>query len=393
MSTSPRWNRWFRFAFATLIAGGSLYAIVWKLGGARSAIPGSFELHTLALAEEVIHEFEIPNPFPEPLMISGVRSQHQDAKVVAFDSLIPARSTGVIRVNVCPMTPGRFVVKLLVDYAGKHHGARMLGLHGHVALPKLQTDESEVPANLKIAPSQLLAELTLASEQKPVVVDLRPAHDFQRTHIPEAIHMPAEQLKVTGRWKSRNIVIVDDGVISPETVETVRALSALGFRSVKILDGGIPAWRAIGARLQGSHRGILTEVSPRTYLRAINNSDWAAVDLRNIRNPLPLPPQVITTKKGDISGKDFAREIRNRLDKSSKVLLITDDGQIPEGFSSSEDDWQGIPVYFVRDGSQGILREIIQVTQKSIPAATSKINATASNHRVSRSVGGCLSCP
>jgi hypothetical protein len=83
------------------------------------------------------------------------------------------------------------------------------------------------------------------------------------------------------------------------------------------------------------------------------------------------------------------------LPKSSKVLILTDQGADRESLRAFTEAMKGFPLYFVRGGATAINRELLQIARSQIKPVTTSINGTAiaSNKHFSRSIGGCRSCP
>jgi len=79
-----------------------------------------------------------------------------------------------------------------------------------------------------------------------VVIDTRSPDAFRESHIPFAMNFPVEQLgRRLGELSAvqdRQVAVVDEDASRAKKGITI--LGQAGFRSVVILDGGLPAWRA-----------------------------------------------------------------------------------------------------------------------------------------------------
>ena len=89
-------------------------------------------------------------------------------------------------------------------------------------------------------------ELIRLMNQGAVVLDLRPAEQYQAGHLNGARQMSGEQILSAGdtlkKHKEKTVVVYDDsGTLG---AAAVRQLSAQGFSRVFALRGGLSAWRA-----------------------------------------------------------------------------------------------------------------------------------------------------
>jgi len=89
-------------------------------------------------------------------------------------------------------------------------------------------------------------ELIRLMNQGAVVLDLRPAEQYQAGHLNGARQMSGEQILSAGdtlkKHKEKTVVVYDDS--GNLGAAAVRQLSAQGFSRVFALRGGLSAWRA-----------------------------------------------------------------------------------------------------------------------------------------------------
>lgn len=90
--------------------------------------------------------------------------------------------------------------------------------------------------------------------QEFVLVDVNPAEDFIKEHIPTAINIPlstlAEQAKVR-LSKNQRIVVYDKNHEDESSNRASDVLEAMGYRKVADFDGGIYAWKRAGFLTEG----------------------------------------------------------------------------------------------------------------------------------------------
>jgi len=89
-------------------------------------------------------------------------------------------------------------------------------------------------------------DLIRLMNQGALVLDLRPAEQYQAGHLNGARQMNSEQILNAGdtlkKHKEKTVVVYDDG--GSLGASAVRQLAAQGFTRVFALRGGLAAWRA-----------------------------------------------------------------------------------------------------------------------------------------------------
>jgi rhodanese-related sulfurtransferase len=84
----------------------------------------------------------------------------------------------------------------------------------------------------------------LINQRHALVLDLRRAQDFELGHLPDARHIPADELATKvqelSRFRSRPVILVTTGN-GPNSL-AIKTLQQQGFTDVFLLKGGITAW-------------------------------------------------------------------------------------------------------------------------------------------------------
>jgi rhodanese-related sulfurtransferase/DNA-binding transcriptional ArsR family regulator len=99
--------------------------------------------------------------------------------------------------------------------------------------------------------------LSLVRRGHVVVLDVRPAEEYEAGHIAGAVSIPHDALKrrLSELPKDRKIVAYCRGPYCVYAVEAVRLLRARGFEASRIEDGVID-WRARGLPVEGAAHGV-----------------------------------------------------------------------------------------------------------------------------------------
>lgn len=105
-----------------------------------------------------------------------------------------------------------------------------------------------------VAVNQLAAEL--ASETRPLVVDVRPADQFATGHLPSSINIPQAELasRASELPDDRDTPITMVCSIGRTSKETVLYLKSLGYRRVRNLKGGVTEWIRKGQKTEDGTR-------------------------------------------------------------------------------------------------------------------------------------------
>ena len=84
------------------------------------------------------------------------------------------------------------------------------------------------------------------NRERGVVLDVRPAADYQAGHLPESVHVPLDTwpdgLKAIANRKQRPVIVL--AANTRQVTSAYQQLQQAGFVDVRVLQGGLDAWRA-----------------------------------------------------------------------------------------------------------------------------------------------------
>lgn len=139
-----------------------------------------------------------------------------------------------------------------------------------------------------------------ADSEHALLVDIRPADEFQKVRIPGSINLTKSQLLSTGGLKSRSLLIVDKGFSRTALAQMCAKAEAEGFSDFRILLGGVAAWRASGKRLEGlpEHFTDLHNIEPREFLVELKQNRVSILATEAYSEPLQAisSPELIVSK-------------------------------------------------------------------------------------------------
>ena len=103
---------------------------------------------------------------------------------------------------------------------------------------------ASTPTPSRVAPDALLASIRAGTP--PVIVDVRTQGEYDRSHVPGAIHIPfyallAREDEIPGPRTEEVVVYCEHG---PRAGVAKLALRLAGFTDVRYLDGHMSGWKA-----------------------------------------------------------------------------------------------------------------------------------------------------
>jgi rhodanese-related sulfurtransferase len=88
-------------------------------------------------------------------------------------------------------------------------------------------------------------------------IDPRPIEEYRAARIPGAIHLPLDRVREDHRaLNGYGVLVVYGGDYNSSRAEAMsKTLLELGYKDVRILRGGLRAWRDAGNPVEGEQRG------------------------------------------------------------------------------------------------------------------------------------------
>ncbi len=97
-----------------------------------------------------------------------------------------------------------------------------------------------------------------------VLIDVLPADEFEKEHIPGAINIPLSDLPKRAKSdlsKNQRIVVYGRTHDDLASTDASTILEEMHFRKVADFDGGIDAWKRAGFLTEGSEPEIIGEMA------------------------------------------------------------------------------------------------------------------------------------
>jgi rhodanese-related sulfurtransferase len=191
-------------------------------------------------------------------------------------------------------------------------------------------DESKSPLfDLLISVEAIVADMD--RKQETILIDIRPAEQFEKLRIPGSLNMPLFAIKTKPFLKRKTLIIVDEGYRYFPIAQEFKLLMKAGFR-IRILNGGLYAWSQKGAPLQGDAlvRRKLNRVSPMHFFTEKDHQDWIILDVSDGKRS--ASPALFTSslslpyRKGDTSFlSQYAKQLNDLTSRRSARILVVDE--------------------------------------------------------------------
>ncbi len=126
-----------------------------------------------------------------------------------------------------------------LDFLLQHLGLVVLVVASGIMLawPEIQKLAGQQSSISTLEATQLI------NQKHAIIIDLRREKDFTLGHLPNARHIPADELVTRfdeiSRFKSRPAILVSTG---QNSAKAIKALKEQGFADVFVLQGGVSAW-------------------------------------------------------------------------------------------------------------------------------------------------------
>ncbi|MCH7993478.1 MAG: pyridoxal-phosphate dependent enzyme [Planctomycetes bacterium] len=213
-----------------------------------------------------------PDEYDQTLEATDRESYELCLRLNREESIIAGPSSGMAlagALKMVPDEPGNIVVVIFPDDVFKY--ASSFQRHFPDICPADKTDGTpsisendiflaEMMENLKGKHSSVRASEVreqLDGEEKPLVIDVRPADLYAETHVPGSVNIPQSELsKRTAELpEDRDAEIVMVCGIGKFSKKTVLYMKSMGYRNVRSLKGGLNEWDRKGHPLESTAAG------------------------------------------------------------------------------------------------------------------------------------------
>lgn len=216
---------------------------------------------------------------------------------------------------------------------------------------------------------------TLQTRPNSALLDLRQMAEYESFHIQGALNLNTSDLHSKPYWRDKNVVLIGNGKTEEELYKECSRLKHTGYKQVRVLRGGMPAWLTYNYSITGRAPSVrqLTRLSPAEF--------W--VESNNLENVVLLAKEQ-SALKPDISFSsimpqvtdDAIKVVLERRRKELKnapfaaVILALDPTSSDEQIHQLQSALLPIPILIYTDTRDAYLRQL--AVQKAIWSAQAK---------------------
>lgn len=204
------------------------------------------DLGTISLQESVRHEFWLTNRSDAALKIRNAVSTCDCLAIKVFPRSIMPQGAEALEIELRPTKPGEFHYAALISFEDGNTG--LLSIAARVQ------PGAEKPASLNHYSAAQGVLSAVGQDNNLVFVDVRSADAFNRVHIPGSLNLPLHLIKTHRSLQQKRVLLVNHGMESAGVESECGRLTAIGFKNVRILAGGIRGWVQLNGPTAGTGR-------------------------------------------------------------------------------------------------------------------------------------------
>ena len=247
----------------------------------------------IASTSIVMRSYEIVNESESIMGIADIQSSCDCLHILKYPQSLYPRSTNYVDVVLQPVVTGDVSYIVTINLADSSSSSCSFELRGVVhatdqgLLPKdRSTDISTELLTQKMLSRDLQAymgpaeAIALSKKTQCAILDVRSGDEYDAVHIPGSLHVPLYAIQTKNYLRDRSLLLVDGYGLTSSLEEKCRQLRAMGFKSVRILYGGLSAWKRVGGPLQGHPRAIaeLDSIDAALFYSARQYDDCMVID-------------------------------------------------------------------------------------------------------------------
>jgi rhodanese-related sulfurtransferase len=361
-------------------------ALAMACAGARAAMLSPAPSAVLDLGEvgvggQSLVTVSFTNAGVRGFAVTNIVSSCECLQILSYRRAMPPGATNSVRLRLKPDRAGTVTYRI---EAGFTEGAPVWACALTARAKAGQAVPPALPGAETIAPDLLLtvlrdpetrwyvgpAECLADGRLRPgvTVVDVRATESFEACRIPDALHMPLHLVKTKPFLQSRDVVLVGEGPGSERLENECRRLAGSGFRSVRLLRGGMDLWRRQGGPVTGwqAGEGGLSELSAAVFMESRDSSEWLIVDAGDgeAEGDYLLPPHVKLpfAARPAAFASELAQQVRQQ-GGTRTVVIVDRDGAYRQPLGVVLQGLRDVGVFYLEGGLAGLCLHLNQLTQ------------------------------
>lgn len=216
-----------------------------------------------------------------------------------------------------------------------------------------------------------------------VVVDVRNKDGYGAVRLPGSMNIPLFSLKTKTFLKSKDIVVTNEGYSVDSLKSECESLVSSGFK-VKILSGGLAAWKQKGNPLEGDpvKAGQINRVLPSEVFMEKNGKKRVCIDVSKDAGPSFQKSLRVKHIPCNVSMKSLKDFLKNRKRSELVTVLIANhNGQGYEGIEKQLSHEEMENVFFLEGGRKAYMAYLKEQEKMHAPKQDRQ-----------KQVEGCATC-
>ena len=359
-------------------------------GGARAADPADvFQFGTASLGVPLTNRFLLRNEGAGPVEVKSAIPSCECIVVTNWTSVILGGNAGIVDVTFVPDKPGEVDYRVYVQTTDPERPEIEYAIRGRVVDGSRPQTVRDMALYLDLQDVKQL----MNNPERATWIDVRSPDKHGLVRIPGALQIPLYAVKTKDFLRGRSVVLVDDGHGSSALEEECGKLRAMGFSDVRILYGGLNAWRQLGGILEGNAGRVLDRVPPSALHEIADSADWLMVDAGGGADHAPDGCEAIAfdaTKK-DAFVDALNAAVGDRPDVAC-VLIATENGDLYDALKEAAGKINAF-VFYLEGGWKAWTahRQMMAATRNGGAMVARNAGGVRSDTRVRP--GGCGGCP
>ena len=349
--------------------------------------PATTNVGEILPRRKVAGKVKIANPGKSLRKVLAVKPGCECITVLKYPGQLASGQEGVIDFELIARKPGPFAVDIQVVYKAEESGGEQYDV------PMVEGTVADLAAKYLVAPREL-------DGTEVAYIDVRRPVAYFAAHIPKSRNLPLYLVQAESALKNKDVVLVHDGASDDECLDRCLDLAARGFKSVRVLAGGIRGWQLAGRTLEATRPlgDDDWQIAP-SQATAFGAAEGGRILYLSSNSARPIfngLESVAISESKEIEG---IKAVLQEDDKGSgavrKLLIISADGSGYHRIEKALRGGQWPPIFYLRGGAVAL--ESWQITQAQAPQTIRVSSSEASRGGVMVPItalrSGCSSCP
>jgi rhodanese-related sulfurtransferase len=204
---------------------------------------------------------------------------------------------------------------------------------------------------------------TLHSQAGTILIDVRTKSEFDDNRIDGALNLPLAQIQRKAFINGKSVVLIGNGKSEQDLYAACADLRKTGYTQVKVLKGGMPAWRSSG-QVVTARSG--SDIRPPTlspyelWIETLFDANLVMVTKgrSDIRRMLPLAVTIADETPAALKATIERRRKETHDAPLAALVLVTAPNTSPDTLAALRDAIRPTPLLVYSDTNQAFAQQI-----------------------------------